>query len=786
MPFLDASLRLTNNLLLSGEYALGVRAKGTLSYRLPSNVQLDLNYTWYDKNQKAIFYNYREERKASLTVPVKIGKLATFQRFSYYQVILPASRYTTAEWLISGAVSGVSTNLTTYAMMLEKASPYLYSNLSMSFRLPAGFVVIPQVQYGYTEKKLFSARVGIEKHLLTHGFMNLSYEQNFKNNLKLAEVGFRYDFSFAQTGASVRQTNDRTSFTQYARGSLLNDRKTKYLGTDNRANVGRGGITVVPFLDLNANGKKDPGEPKAYGLNLHALSGRIEKSDRDTTIRILGLEPYTSCFIELDPSSFENVSWRFSKLTYSVAVDPNIIKLVEVPVNIAGEADGSVVRESEGGNKGIGRIIITFSDKSSRVKAKILSEDDGYFSYMGLTPGSYTVSIDSSQLRKLGFTSEPVLRQFVIAQNRNGDIIEGLDFVLRQKVEQAKPVVPVAAELEKPPVIRRDTTYTILHEMSEIVYTISQDSWAIQIGAFKQRELAENFRKMLETNLGKKVEITVAGEYYRVRILDLATRKEVDENVVKLNKLGFKELWIIRLVAGQQQRVLITREDSLARIKEMYNKVPSQAEIQDMQIQFGAFRSRANALALMDSLSTLFDNNIQITYENEYYKVRVKGSPLIKQTVLEEIKKLMPEVGNLGFKNVWIAPVKTPTAEVTHVKQVETPPEIVKWTKEIHVPVITKTEQKTIENKLVVPRVSSEPTIALQVGVFHSQSRALKAERKIASKLNLPVEVIKQFDYYHVIVTGFFTKEETYKYYPELAGLGYPGITLLENYRSLK
>ena len=116
MPYINASIRVANNLLLSGEYAFGVRAKGTFSYRLPSNIQLDLNYTWYDKDQKAIFYNYREERKASLIVPLKIGKLSTFQRFSVNQIILPTSKYTTGEWLISGSLFGVNTNLTTYAL----------------------------------------------------------------------------------------------------------------------------------------------------------------------------------------------------------------------------------------------------------------------------------------------------------------------------------------------------------------------------------------------------------------------------------------------------------------------------------------------------------------------------------------------------------------------------------------------------------------------------------------------------------------------------------------------
>ena len=54
------------------------------------------------------------------------------------------------------------------------------------------------------------------------------------------------------------------------------------------------------------------------------------------------------------------------------------------------------------------------------------------------------------------------------------------------------------------------------------------------------------------------------------------------------------------------------------------------------------------------------------------------------------------------------------------------------------------------------------------------------------SKLNLPVEIVKQFDYYHVIVTGFYSREETFEYYPELAGLGFPGITLIQDYKKQK
>jgi len=780
MPYLNASLRLTNNLLLYGEYTYGVRAKGTVTYRLPSNLQFDINYTRYDKDQKAINYNYLEERKASVSMPLKIGKFSSYNRLSVYQIVLPSSyKYTTAEWMISGSLSGVSTNLTTYAILIDNIKPYYYSNLSMAFRLPGGFVLMPQTQYIYTPNQFLSAKVALEKHLLKHGFLNLSYEQNFKNNLKMAEMGFRYDFSFAQTGVSVRQSNERTSFIQYARGSLINDRKTRYLGTDNRTNVGRGGISIIAFLDLNNNGKKDPGEPKAYGLNLHSNSGRIEKSDRDTTIRIIGLEPYTNCFVDLDPNSFENISWRLSKQTYSVAVDPNILKLIEIPISIAGEANGSVVLESEGETRGLGRIIVNFYNAGNKLLGKTITEEDGYYSYLGLAPGAYSAHIDTAQLHKLGMSSNPEILQFKIAGGREGDIAGGLDFVLKiipRDTTVTKLVPPEG------PFVKKDTTFMTIHELSEEVYTITEDSWAIQIGAFQSRSYAEGFQKMLERELGKDVQISIEGKYYRVRILDLPSRKEVEENIVKLNKLGFKELWIIHLLARQQQRLLITKEDSLARIKEsLIKKETALSKAETASIQIGAFRLGSDAIALMKGLSTPLNEKATIE-RGKYYRLQITEAPIIDQTVLEAINKLHPSIGEVGLKDAWILPIKKEFIEEP-VERVHVEIQKAEIEPDVSLTIVQDYGRRfALKERPAIP----EPTIALQVAIYHQESRALRAQRKIMSKLNRPVEIVKQFDYYHVLVTGFHTREETIEYYPELAGIGFPGITLIENYKSQK
>jgi hypothetical protein len=377
-------------------------------------------------------------------------------------------------------------------------------------------------------------------------------------------------------------------------------------------------------------------------------------------------------------------------------------------------------------------------------------------------------------------TSDPDTRQFTIAGGIDGDIADGLDFVLRIIPGDTTISIPVIPEV---PVTKKDTSYMIIHELSEEVYTITQDSWAIQIGAFKSKEYAEGFQRMLEKELGKQVQITVAGEYYRVRILDLPTREEVDENVVKLNKLGFKELWIIHLLARQKQIVLITKEDSLAMVRElqMEREAPLSAA-EKGALQVGAFRLRSDAIALRKGLSTPLDEKATIERGGKYYKLQTPDEPIIDQTALEAIDELLAPVNQFELKDKWTLPVKKELVEepaereLVIIQKAVVPPDTS----------ISLAEERPVELVRGEKPEVLVPSIALQVAIYHKQSQALRAQKRIMSKLNLPVEIVKQYDYYHVIVTGFYSREETFQYYPELAGIGYPGITLIENYKRQK
>jgi hypothetical protein len=69
MPFLNASVRLSSSMMFYGEYTHGVKTRGMLTYRTPLKGQLELNYTRYERAQRAITFNYIDERKISFSIP---------------------------------------------------------------------------------------------------------------------------------------------------------------------------------------------------------------------------------------------------------------------------------------------------------------------------------------------------------------------------------------------------------------------------------------------------------------------------------------------------------------------------------------------------------------------------------------------------------------------------------------------------------------------------------------------------------------------------------------------
>ena len=430
MPFLNASVRLSSNILFSAEHINGVLNKGVINYRLPSNLQIEANYVRYVKGQEAIRVNFISEKKLMVSMPYKHNKFTLFSRFTYAQITIPKSKYTSTELLLSTNFKGISSNLTTNAFINDPQNIFIYSNLSFTIRLNTSLRITPQIQYEYSTKKLGLLKCEMEKRLFQNGFINASYEHNSRNMESYTSLGIRYNFSFAQTSFTVQQIKKTISTVQTARGSFMYNDRNNQLIFNNQTSIGKGGIILKAYLDINCNDKRDSNEPMLNNVNIHINGGKLQMN-MDTTISISNLEANNSYNLEMDNSNFDNIAWQIKKKNIAVMIDPNKFKVVDIPVSVVGEVSGTIYLNNLSGNKGLSRVIVNIINEKGKIVGRTLSESDGYYSLLGLVPGKYTAQIDEEQLTKLKMSTQKDNKTaFTIKANKDGDVVDGRDFVL--------------------------------------------------------------------------------------------------------------------------------------------------------------------------------------------------------------------------------------------------------------------------------------------------------------------------------------------------------------------
>jgi hypothetical protein len=529
IPFLTASITPVRNLMITGEYAKGVRTKALASYRLASGPSLELEYVNYVPGQKAIRLNYLEEKRATLSLPLRLSWFNGYSRMSYRQNVYEMITYNTADITFSSYIGKVNANMSAYANWLGGRDPFIYGNIGMGIRMRHGFTFRPQSQIDITNSAITSVKAELEKRISRQGYLSIMGEENFRSDYRSINLSFRWDFSFAQVNLSTRISNSEIASTQGAQGSFAFGSGNGYVHADNRSAIGRSGVAVVPFVDINHNGIRDGGEPVAAGVAVRMNGGRVIRETKDSIIRITGLEPYTSYVLTLDDKGLNQISYRIAHKTIRVYVDPNQFKKIDIPVKPMGEVNGWVFLKDGHGTKGQGRILVNIYTKSGSLVTTLLTERDGGFTYLGLTPGDYYARVDSAQLARLNWHTSPENIEFKIQPDFFGDIVYDLEFLLtkpEERAEESLPVqhentlnqieVPVSVPEKKPieTIPELTTKNDSLHFQEQ---PMDEKSYSIQIGAFKSyqnaRELAEKFESSFEFSVSVEFE----DDLYKVR-----------------------------------------------------------------------------------------------------------------------------------------------------------------------------------------------------------------------------------------------------------------------------
>lgn len=550
IPYAQFTMQPIGKLTLFGEYAHGVRARGLLSYYFKSNALLEIDYTRYVKGQRATFFNALEERKLKLSLPFRFNSFAGYSRFEITEMVYEAFSYYQTSAMLSAHLRKISANSIFQFNWINQNSPFITTELNLSYRLGKGYTIRPSVKYNITEDQLLIYKIALEKNI-PRGNFSASYEKNALFNDDLINFTFRYDLSFAKTSASISHTKGKLFTSETAQGSLAFGSGNNYVQKSNNSSLSKGGVALYPFLDLNHNGIFDEGEQQVKINSVRAMGGRIYITDKDSIIRISNFNSFTKCIVEFNDTDLENIAWRFKHKKFEITIDPNQFKRIDVPILSVGEVSGMAYRNINNSLKGIGRILINIYKKDGNEKvAETLSEYDGYINYLGLEPGDYIAKVDSVQLRRLGFIQIPSQVPFSIKKLVDGDIVEGLDFTL-SSVDEEIAYMPESKE-DKPDAFFEDkitTVYdTLIHASLDTIYKV-------QLLAL-EKPLKGNtlFSKLLADIPGLTIEEKLGedGLYHYSTVMNFKGKADAREFQRKIKESGWKDSFVT-VYAGEKR-----------------------------------------------------------------------------------------------------------------------------------------------------------------------------------------------------------------------------------------
>jgi hypothetical protein len=216
------------------------------------------------------------------------------------------------------------------------------------------------------------------------------------------------------------------SGTQFVQGSVLWDRRTQRLDVAPGPSLERSGLSGRVFMDENANGIRDVGEPAV--ANARVLIGSVAtRSDPTGAYRAWDLVPFEPVLVSLDSLSLESPLLVPLFARTSIVPGPNRFRSLDIPVVEAGIIEGRVVRNGAG----VGGVTLVLTDRRSGSHRTLVTFNDGAFYLMGVKPGEYELAVDAQVLDALAVDAEPL--RFSLAPTPTGIGRSDLELKLRPR-----------------------------------------------------------------------------------------------------------------------------------------------------------------------------------------------------------------------------------------------------------------------------------------------------------------------------------------------------------------
>jgi hypothetical protein len=196
--------------------------------------------------------------------------------------------------------------------------------------------------------------------------------------------------------------------------------------------AGSGTVSAQAFVDANMNGVRDADEEAVQGAGfvINAGSRHPVRTAEDGTAYLSRLTTRAYADVALDPATLEDPQWQPLTPGVRVLPRPGKVLMLDFPVVMTGEVDGTVYLLQDGKPRGIGNAEMELVAPDGTVAGTARSGNDGYYILPSVKPGRYTVRVNPGQLERLGLRSNSPMD---LAMSGDGDFVNGMDFVLRKR-----------------------------------------------------------------------------------------------------------------------------------------------------------------------------------------------------------------------------------------------------------------------------------------------------------------------------------------------------------------
>jgi hypothetical protein len=191
--------------------------------------------------------------------------------------------------------------------------------------------------------------------------------------------------------------------TQFLQGSLLWDRRAERLGVAPGPSLERSGLSGRVFMDLNANGIRDVGEPGVANARVY-VGSMSAQTDSAGVYHLWDLVPFEPVMVSLDSVSLDSPLLVPMFARTSIVPGPNRYRTLDIPVVESGIIEGRVVRKGAG----VGGVTLHLLERRSGTRRSLVTFNDGAFYLMGVKPGDYELTVAEQVLDALAVDAEPL------------------------------------------------------------------------------------------------------------------------------------------------------------------------------------------------------------------------------------------------------------------------------------------------------------------------------------------------------------------------------------------